>query len=454
MDLITTQENAATNLPQLEIEIKFYLGQTAQNIIEVGKRLIQAKSLVQHGEWQDWLKNNFQLTDRTARNFIQCAERFGKTEIDFRFSSTQMIALLSLPDAEETEKFIAEKAAEGKAVADMTIKQLREEIARYKATIDDERQIYQQNLFDRDNQISNLEKELAERPTVAPEDYQQTKDALVDAKVALELAKDAAQRQADDFKKQSDEAAEKLAKAKKEIVKLKKVDERRERKTYTPPTELPTDKFKLFCADIRNGLPDIADNSVDFIITDPPYPKEFLPLYEDLSKVAARVLKDGGSLICMAGQSYLPDVIQLLSTSLNYHWCLSYLTPGGQSAQLFQRRVNTFWKPVLWFVKGDYVGGWTGDVLKSPVNDNDKRFHEWGQSLAGMKDIIERLTYPDNVILDPFLGGGTTGVAALTSGRKFIGVDIEQSCVDTTLNRIREVFDIAGSCTGADGLAG
>lgn len=236
--------------------------------------------------------------------------------------------------------------------------------------------------------------------------------------------------------------------------KTQRQKETAERKAYTPPTDFPTDKVKLFCADIRNGLSDIADNSVDFIITDPPYPKEFLPLYEDLSKVAARVLKDGGSLICMAGQSYLPDVIQLLSTSLNYHWCLSYLTPGGQSAQLFQRRVNTFWKPVLWFVKGDYVGGWTGDVLKSSVNDNDKRFHEWGQSVSGMKDIIERLTCPDNVILDPFLGGGTTGLVAITSGRKFIGVDIEQSCVDTTLNRIREVFDVAGSCTGADGLAG
>lgn len=41
-------------------------------------------------------------------------------------NSTQMIALLSLPDAEETEKFIAEKAAEGKQVDEMTIRQLRE----------------------------------------------------------------------------------------------------------------------------------------------------------------------------------------------------------------------------------------------------------------------------------------------------------------------------------------
>ena len=100
------------NLPQLELEIKFYLGQTAQNIIEVGKRLIQAKSLVQHGLWQLWLNDNFQLSYRTAKNFMQCAERFQNVKSIADLNSTQMIALLSLPDAAETEKFIAEKAAD------------------------------------------------------------------------------------------------------------------------------------------------------------------------------------------------------------------------------------------------------------------------------------------------------------------------------------------------------
>lgn len=121
-DLTTLpQENAATNLPQLEVEIKFYLGQTAQNIIEVGKRLIAAKSLVAHGQWQAWLEQNFSLSYRTAKNFMDCAEQFSNVKSIATLNSTQMIALLSLPDAEETEKFIAEKAAEGKAVADMTI---------------------------------------------------------------------------------------------------------------------------------------------------------------------------------------------------------------------------------------------------------------------------------------------------------------------------------------------
>ena len=95
-----------STLPQLEVEIKFYLGQTAQNIIEVGKRLIQAKSLVQHGQWQNWLQNNFQLSKITANRFMQCAERFGNSATSQNLNQSQMIALLSLPDAEETERFI------------------------------------------------------------------------------------------------------------------------------------------------------------------------------------------------------------------------------------------------------------------------------------------------------------------------------------------------------------
>ena len=109
-DLIVTQDCAPANLPQLELEIKFYLGQTAQNIIEVGKRLIQAKSLVQHGHWQHWLELNFQLSQETARKFMRCAERFANSTTSWNLNLSQMVETLSLPSAEETEKFIEQKA--------------------------------------------------------------------------------------------------------------------------------------------------------------------------------------------------------------------------------------------------------------------------------------------------------------------------------------------------------
>ena len=221
-------------------------------------------------------------------------------------------------------------------------------------------------------------------------------------------------------------------------------EEKAERKAYTLSNEIPEGMMKLYNGDIRDGLPVIPDNSVDYIITDPPYPAEYISLYGSLSRIAARVLKPGGSMIVMCGQSYLPDVINQLCTAMKYHWCMVYETPGGQSPQLFHKRVNTFWKPLLWFTKGDYAGDYIGDVLKSPANDNDKRFHEWGQSLGGMQDIVQRFTNPGDIILDPFLGGGTTGVAAVTMGRKFIGADIEQKNVDISEQRIKEAYANAG----------
>jgi hypothetical protein len=205
------------------------------------------------------------------------------------------------------------------------------------------------------------------------------------------------------------------------------------------PKDLPatTNCYRIIASEFQ--MADVPDASVDWIITDPPYPKEFLPIYGHLSAFAERVLKPNGSLICMVGQPYLPEIIVRLSQRLDYHWTLAYETPGGQAVQLWERKVNTFWKPLLWFTKGKYKGDWIGDVCRSGVNDNDKDHHHWGQSESGMADIIERFTYPGQTICDPFCGGGTTGVVAVTMNRLFVGIDCDKEAVATTLLRLSEV---------------
>jgi len=180
----------------------------------------------------------------------------------------------------------------------------------------------------------------------------------------------------------------------------------------------------------------LAAESVDFIVTDPPYPAEFLHVYADLGKVAAHVLKPGGLALVMVGQTYLPEIIRHLDEHLQYHWTLAYLTPGGQAVQQFQRRVNAFWKPVLVYAKGDYAGEWFADVSRSDVNDNDKDHHHWGQSASGMRDLMRRFVRPGQVVLDPFLGGGTTAVVALELGATFIGFDTDEQAISTTKARI------------------
>ena len=175
-----------------------------------------------------------------------------------------------------------------------------------------------------------------------------------------------------------------------------------------------------------DALKDIDAGSIDWIITDPPYPREFLPVYDDLASVAEHSLKDGGSLLCMVGQSFIPEIIEALKARLKYHWVVGYLTPGGQAVQVWDRRVNTFWKPILWFTKGAYSGQWVGDSVASRTNDNDKNHHHWGQSESGMLDLMKRFVKPGDTVLDPFMGGATTGVAAKFLACPFIGYEIDQ----------------------------
>lgn len=206
-------------------------------------------------------------------------------------------------------------------------------------------------------------------------------------------------------------------------------------------SELP---YLLFHSPVAKLSRHVKAGSVDVIITDPPYPKEYLPVYSELSSFAARALKPGGSMFVMVGQSYLPEVIARLGEKMTYHWTMAYLTPGGQATQLWQKNVNTFWKPILWYVNGEFKTNdengdptkWIGDVAKSAANDNDKDHHFWGQSESGMADLIERCSLPGQVIADPFLGGGTTGIVAVRMLRKFIGADSDARCVDAVLKRL------------------
>lgn len=215
------------------------------------------------------------------------------------------------------------------------------------------------------------------------------------------------------------------------------------RETPPPNAQPPADRCCLFVASVANMAEHIESGSIDCIITDPPYPKEFLPVYAELARTAATILKPGGSCLVMVGQSYLPDILAAMTPYLRYHWTVAYLTPGGQSVQLWNRKVNTFWKPVLWFINGGegYQGDWIGDVTRSAPNDNDKRFHHWGQSETGMADLVRRVTVAGETILDPFLGGGTTGVVALDLGRLFIGADIDAAAVDTARARLSRTWE-------------
>jgi DNA modification methylase len=178
---------------------------------------------------------------------------------------------------------------------------------------------------------------------------------------------------------------------------------------------------------------DLAHDSIDLIFTDPDYTGPNLHLYGPLGKMAFRVLKPGGSLIAYAGHYALPEILDHLNDSgLNYWWILAAIHHCVCVRQHGPRVVVTF-KPLIWFVKGknkritpDYIV----DSIKSPDEDH------WKRKLREAEHVISRLTVENQVVFDPFCTIGTTGIAALKLGRRFIGLCADKETLEIASNNI------------------
>lgn len=190
---------------------------------------------------------------------------------------------------------------------------------------------------------------------------------------------------------------------------------------------LPKD-CKLYLGDFRDKAKEIKDNSIDLIFTDPPYDRKSMPLYEDLSYLAQRVLKVGGSLITFAGTYELPSILNLMMKSGLKYWWMFCVKHSGPHATMFQRGVFANWKPMLWFVKGEKLVEGLESIHDYIQSEAPKKvLHEWEQSTVEAEHVINKLTVQNQIVLDPFLGSGITGIAALKCNRQFIGIEMNSN---------------------------
>jgi ParB family chromosome partitioning protein len=100
--------------------------------------------------------------------------------------------------------------------------------------------------------------------------------------------------------------------------------------------------YRLLHGDFRKVGHEVPSGSIDLILTDAPYESGYLELFEPLSLFASRILRDGGSLVAMMGQSYLPQVLNDLSVHLRYHWIIATLL-GQRRTLIRARRVFAVW---------------------------------------------------------------------------------------------------------------
>jgi site-specific DNA-methyltransferase (adenine-specific) len=207
--------------------------------------------------------------------------------------------------------------------------------------------------------------------------------------------------------------------------------ERQRRQDGTNPITLPEDIDLRHCA--AADL-DIEANSVDLILTDPPYGANYIGTWADLAKLAFRVLRPSGILVAYSGQMFVREALAALSEQLEYVW-LAAIVHDGAFFQLRKHKIQVAWKPLLVFgqpplsIDHEWI-----DTLD--VGRREKTYHGWQQAEAEAAYIVEAFTVPSDLVIDPFLGGGTIAAACRNLGRRFVGCDIDPTRVDRAKERL------------------
>ena len=114
-------------LEEIEAEIGFYKNQAAIGMIEIGKRLIEAKHQLQHGQWGKWLEEKVNFSQRTANQFMRIATEFPNSQPVSNLGTKKLFLMLDVP-AEKRDEFLATYDVEN-----MTTRELATEIKNVKA---------------------------------------------------------------------------------------------------------------------------------------------------------------------------------------------------------------------------------------------------------------------------------------------------------------------------------
>ena len=225
----------------------------------------------------------------------------------------------------------------------------------------------------------------------------------------------------------------------------------------------------LYCGDCLEVLKDIPDNSVDLIATDPPYLipaingggsvntiKKLNQSLQDLKKVDItkgydielfgsefnRVMKEI-NIYFWCNKLQIP---QYLEFYVGKHKCKFDIICWHKTNALptYSNKYLSDTEYLLYFRKGkgkcfpqSYEDAKTYYI--APINHKDKK--EWNHPTIKPLDITEKIirnsSREGQVVLDPFMGSGTTGVACKNLNRKFIGIELDETYFKTAQRRLK-----------------
>lgn len=150
---------------------------------------------------------------------------------------------------------------------------------------------------------------------------------------------------------------------------------------------------------------------------------------------AARVVKPGGSVCVFCDWRMVPNLAPAIeSAGLRFHNLLVWDKTAmglGVGFRMQHELVLHFGRGV-----GVYHDKGTSNVLRASRVHASERQHQTEKPVALLEQIVSVVVPPDGVVVDPFAGSGTTGVAAVLRGRRFVGVERAAEHAATARDRL------------------
>ncbi len=202
---------------------------------------------------------------------------------------------------------------------------------------------------------------------------------------------------------------------------------------------------KIHQIDCLEGLKQLEDNSVDVIITDPPYGTktnlrdaymvgEFSNVMPLVLPELYRVLKDNGAFYCFTSWAMMGDWLLRYQQYFKLQNILIWdkqKHSGCYSSQSWQFT----WEGIFFGIKGKRkIYKYFPDVLRS----NERKLKAMQKPIDILIRLLEASSNEGDIILDPFIGSGSTAIACKKTKRNFIGFEISQEYCDIANKRLKQ----------------
>lgn len=220
---------------------------------------------------------------------------------------------------------------------------------------------------------------------------------------------------------------------------------------------------RLILGDCLEVMPEIE---ADHVISDPPYEDE-------LHKAMGRIKRNDGQEMIQSlgfdGVNLSRSEIARLAASSSSGWVILFtLAEGVRAWRDDLQAASAKWDTTCFWIKPDasprfngqgpsrgaecFVTSWAGrghrrwngggkrGVYTHCVNTGRQGEHPTEKPVPLMMELVQDFTQPEQTILDPFMGSGTTGVACVNLGRSFIGIEQNEKWFDLSCRRIEEAY--------------